>query len=267
MFKFITNRPFWVNLLVAILVAVGIFFLTLQMLGVITNNGQYLKVPSVVGKKTTEAIRLLESQGFDVLIKDSVYTDTAKKGIVLKQIPEASSTVKINRTVILTVNRVTLPLVDMPALQGKSLNFALEMLRRSHLNLGDTIFKPDFMRGSVLDQLFRGNKITSGTKLPWGSHVDLVIGGGLQEDAILVPDLVGMTYNEAKIILDENGIILGAVIPDQNVSDTGSAYIWKQMPPKYNDQKEPVYIQPGQLLDLWLSVEMKSPIDSLKNFE
>ena len=263
MFKFITDRPFWVNLLVAISIAAIVFFITLQMLGVITNNGQYLKVPSVVGKNTTEAIKILESQGFDVLIQDSVYTDTAKKGIVLKQIPEQSSTVKINRTVILTVNRVTLPLVDMPALQGKSLNFALEMLRRSHLKLGDTIFKPDFMRGSVIDQIFRGDKITSGTKLPWGSYVDLVIGSGLQGDAIMVPDLVGMTYNEAKIILDENGIILGAVIPDQNVSDTGSAYIWKQMPPKYNDQNVPVFIQPGQLLDLWLSVEMKNPVDSL----
>ena len=167
MFKFITDRPFWVNLLVAISIAAIAFFITLQMLGVITNNGKYLKVPSVVGKNTTEAIKILESQGFDVLIQDSVYTDTAKKGIVLKQIPEQSSTVKINRTVILTVNRVTLPLVDMPALQGKSLNFALEMLKRSHLKLGDTIFKPDFMRGSVIDQIFKGDKITSGTKLTW----------------------------------------------------------------------------------------------------
>jgi beta-lactam-binding protein with PASTA domain len=266
-FKFITDRPFWVNLLVAISIAAIAFFITLQMLGVITNNGKYLKVPSVVGKNTTEAIKILESQGFDVLIQDSVYTDTAKKGIVLKQIPEQSSTVKINRTVILTVNRVTLPLVDMPALQGKSLNFALEMLKRSHLKLGDTIFKPDFMRGSVIDQIFKGDKITSGTKLPWGSYVDLVIGSGLQGDAIMVPDLVGMTYEEAKIILDENGIILGAVIPDQDVTDSASAYIWKQVPPKYNDQKEPVYIQPGQLLDLWLSVEMKTPIDSLKTIE
>lgn len=267
MFKFITDRPFWVNLLVAISVAFAIFFFTLQMLGVITNNGKYLKVPSVVGRNTTEAIRMLESQGFEVLILDSVYTDTAKKGIVLKQIPEQSSTVKINRTVILTVNRVTLPLVDMPALQGKSLNFALEMLKRSHLKLGDTIFKPDFMRGSVLDQLFRGNIISSGTKLPWGSYVDLVVGGGLQEEAIMVPDLVGMTYNQAKMILDENGIILGALVTDNNVSDTASAYIWKQLPPTYNDQKEPVYIHPGQLLDLWLSVEMKTPIDYLKNLE
>jgi beta-lactam-binding protein with PASTA domain len=237
------------------------------MLGVITNNRKYLKVPSVVGKNTTEAIKILESQGFDVLIQDSVYTDTAKKGIVLKQIPEQSSTVKINRTVILTVNRVTLPLVDMPALQGKSLNFALEMLKRSHLKLGDTIFKPDFMRGSVIDQIFRGDKITSGTKLPWGSYVDLVIGSGLQGDPIMVPDLMGLTYEEAKIILDENGIILGAVIADPDVTDTATSYIWKQVPPRYNDQKEPVYIQPGQLLDLWLSVEMKTPIDSLKTVE
>lgn len=233
------------------------------MLGVMTNHGAYLTVPSVVGKKTDEAVKFLESKGFEVVIKDSVYTDTAKNGIVLKQIPDPNSTVKINRTVLITVNRVTLPMIDMPALEGKSLNFALEILKRSHLKLGDTIYRPDFMRGSVLEQLFRGNKITSGSKIPWGSRVDLVIGSGLNQDPILVPQMEGMTFEEAKILLQESGILLGAVVADPDVLDSAAAFIWKQSPPRYDDQKEPVYIQPGQLMDLWISKEMKNIIDTL----
>ena len=257
MFKFITDRPFWVNLLAVIVLSFLIFFTILQLLGVITNHGKYLSVPSVVGKKTTEAIKFLEDKGFEVIIQDSVYTDTAKMGIVLKQIPDPNSTVKINRTILLTVNRVTLPLIDMPALKGKSLNFALEILKRSHLVLGDTTFRPDFMQGSVLDQLYKGNEIKSGTKVPWGSSIDLVIGSGLNQAPILVPDLTGLTFEEAKIILDENGILLGALVPDPGITDTAAAFIWKQSPPRYDDQKVPVYIQSGQLMDLWLSVDPK----------
>jgi beta-lactam-binding protein with PASTA domain len=262
-FKFITDRPFWVNLLAVLTLSFLILFTILQLLGVITNHGKYLSVPSVVGKKTNEAIKFLEDKGFDVIIQDSIYTDTAKMGIVLKQIPDPNSTVKINRTILLTVNRVTLPLIDMPALEGKSLNFALDILKRSHLKLGDTIFRSDFMRGSVLAQEYEGNKILSGTKVPWGSSINLVIGSGLNETPILVPDLTGFTYDEAKIVLLENGILLGAIIPDQGITDTANAFIWKQSPPRYNEQKEPIYIQSGQLMDLWLSVDPKVLRDTI----
>ena len=256
MFKFITDRPLWVNLLVIIVLSAFLIFGMLELLGVITNHGKYLTVPSVVGKNTEDAIKILEEKGFDVEIQDSVYTDTASKGIVLKQIPDPLSTVKINRTVLLTVNRKTLPMVDMPALEGKSLNFALEIMKRSHLKLGDTVFRPDFMKGSVIEQNFHGGRIKPGAKLPWGSAVDLVIGSGLNDEPILVPDLVGLTFEEAKMVLQENGIIIGAVLTDEDVKDSAAAFIWKQLPPRYNEVKEPVYIQSGQLLDLWLTTDL-----------
>ena len=264
MFTFITKKPFWVNLLAAIVSAMLLFFLGIELLGTITNHGESMVVPSVVGKRTSDAIRYLEHNGFEVQIQDSVYTDTAKNGIVLKQLPDPNSTVKINRTILLTVNRVTLPLLNMPALEGKSLNFALEILKRSHLKLRDTIFRPDFMRGSVLEQRFRGDKIPPGSKIPWGSAVDLVIGSGLKDSLMLVPDLVGKTFNEGKEILQNSGILLGAVVTDPGLIDSGAAFIWKQVPPVVDDQHEPVRIRSGQLIDLWISKENKSILDSLK---
>ena len=264
MFRFITNRPFWVNLLVVIGLTILMVFVFLQLLGLITRHGQYLTVPSVLGMRTEQAVKALESKGFEVLIQDSVFTDTAKMGIVLKQLPDPNSTVKINRTVLLTVNRLTLPLVDMPALQGKTLNYALEILKRTHLELGDTLYKPDFMRGSVLEQQYNGNIISSGTKIPWGSKVDLVIGSGLTDMRIMVPSLIGLTLGEAKIVLDQNGIGLAAVIPDAGITDTLGAFVYKQNPPRFTDDKLPVYIQSGQLMDLWISPFMKVPKDSIQ---
>ncbi|RYY49165.1 MAG: PASTA domain-containing protein [Chitinophagaceae bacterium] len=257
MFRFITHRPFWVNLLAVIVLAFLIIFLLLKTLGGLTNHGDYLTVPSVLGKKTDDAIKFLEAKGFDVEIQDSVYTDTTKMGIVLKQLPDPNSTVKINRVVYLTVNRVTLPLVDMPSLQGKTLNYAIEILKRSHLVLGDTSFRPDFMLGTVLEQQFKGSSILSGAKLPWGSRVDLVIGSGLSDVRILVPDLIGLTLAEAKLQMDSHGLGLASTIVDPGVTDTLSAYVYKQNPPRFTEEKQGVYIQSGQLMDLWVSKEMK----------
>ena len=163
MFKFVTKRSFGVNLLAAIALALVLVFAFLQLLSWVTKHGQHLTVPDVNRKNTEEAIKMLESQGFDVVIQDSVYTDTLPNGIVIKQLPDPGATVKVNRTVFLTVNRVIPPMVDMPNLDGKTLDFALDILAKNHLELGDTIFKTSFMKGSVLEQLYHDKKIMPGT--------------------------------------------------------------------------------------------------------
>lgn len=262
MFKFITNRPFWVNFIAAIVIVLLLIFLFLKMLGWITKHGEYLKVPAVTGMKTTDAINLLEKQGFEVYIQDSVYTDTATKGVVLKQLPDPNATVKINRTVFLTVNRVTLPLVDMPRLEGQNLAFALKMLERNHLVLGDTSTRFDFMMGSVLEQQFNGIRIAEKTKIPWGSRISLIIGGGVENRVMAVPSLVGMTYVEAKAFLQETGIGMGAVLTDGIVSDTASAFVVKQRPDRFDMDGLQLTIRSGQLMDIWISQVMKNLADS-----
>ncbi|MEI9958436.1 MAG: hypothetical protein WDM90_19510 [Ferruginibacter sp.] len=55
MFKFITHRPLWVNMLAGLVLALLIFFVVLKTLGFITKHGEYLTVPAVIGKKTDDA--------------------------------------------------------------------------------------------------------------------------------------------------------------------------------------------------------------------
>ncbi len=263
MFTSLTNKPFWVNLLAAIGIGLLLIFLFLKTLGWITKHGSYLKVPAITGMKTNEAVKLLEKEGFNVYIQDSVFTDTAKRGVVLKQLPDPNATVKVNRTVFITVNRYIPPMLDMPKLEGQNLAFAIRMLERNHLKLGDTTFRPDFMMGSVLEQLYNGMRIPEKSKIQWGSTIDLVIGGGLESRQMAVPALTGMSYSEAKAYLDENGINLGAVIGDGVITDTASAYIIKQRPERLDAENMLIYIQSGQLMDIWISQQMKNPVDSL----
>ena len=261
-FKFITNKPFWVNLLAAIVIALLFLFLVLKTLGWLTKHGEYLKVPAITGMKTDEAIKLLEKQGFEVYIQDSIFTDTAKRGVVLKQLPDPNATVKINRTVFITVNRYVPPMIEMPKLEGQNLSFALQILERNHLKLEDTVYRPDFMVGSVLEQHYNGMRISEKTKIQWGSRITLIIGRGLESKEILVPSLMGLTFQEAKSILDDSGIGLGAIITDGKITDTASAFVFKQQPDRFDIDKIPVYIRSGQVMDVWISQIMKVVVDS-----
>src|SRR5437588_12375635 len=100
------------------------------------------------------------------------------------------------------------------------------------------------------------------SKVPWGSRINLSIGGGLQEEQILGPDLIGMTFAEAKQMLEDKGINLASVIAP-GVRDTAAAFVYKQNPERYDVGKQPVYIRPGQTMDLWLTSEPVD-VDSLK---
>lgn len=273
MFKFITRQPLIINLLAALVLAFLAGFIFFQSLGWITNHGDYLKVPSVTGKSVDAAVQLLEKQGFEVIITDSLYNDSLPLNTVKKQLPDANATVKVNRTVFLNINPVVLPLIDMPKLEGLSYRFAIDKLAKSHLVLGDTTMRPDFMKGSVLQQNYNGSEIAAGTKIRWGSSINLVIGGGLQEHRIPVPDLTGLTVAEAREILKNQGILLAAILTSGNVTDTANAFVYKQNPDILDIDHTPVYIQPGQTMDIWVQVSRPvtdslhtshNAIDSLK---
>jgi eukaryotic-like serine/threonine-protein kinase len=264
-FKFISKQPFWVNLFAAFLLIFLLGFLFLHSLSWFTNHGSYLKVPSVTGKKVDDAVKYLEDQGFDVTITDSLYNDSLPLNTVKKQLPDSGATVKVNRTVYLNVNPVELPMVEMPKIEGLSFRFALERLNKNHLKLGDTSRRPDFMKGTVLEQDYNGDKILPGTKLRWGSAVSLVIGGGLAQQKIPVPELYGLTLGEAKTELEAKGITLAAILPTGPISDTLKAFVYKQNPEARNEEGAPNYIQPGQTMDVWISSTPPQPDSSIIN--
>jgi Uncharacterized protein conserved in bacteria len=251
MFKFITHRPLWVNILVGVVIALVLFFIFIFSLNWFTHHDKALAVPQVTGKSLEEAKKLLESKGFDVAIQDSIYWDTAGPMQVLKQVPEPDEMVKVNRTVYLTINRSIPPFVEMPNLLGYSFRSAEMVLKNSSLRVGDTSFRPDFAKNAVLEQRHNGNIIKPGTRIPMGTKISLVLGDGVGEKQFVVPSLIGMSYSQARSLLEAHGLGFGAIIAT-GVEDTISAYIYDQRPRRYDDEKRFQYIRSGQLINIWL---------------
>jgi eukaryotic-like serine/threonine-protein kinase len=257
-FQFITKRPLWANILFAIALITVLLFIFLISLNWITHHGKILKIPQVTGKGLPDARQQLEKQGFDIVIQDSVYVDTIPPLNVVKQFPEADAEVKINRTVYLTINRSAPPLIQMPQLIGQSFRSAEILLKQTGLKLGDTSFVPDFAKNSIKKQLYNGQEIVFGTRIPMGAKIDLVISGGIADADMSVPDLIGMTYGEAKILMEGNNLEFGSTPADADVKDSNSAYIYFQSPARLSEDHKVNRIHSGQLIDVKLSV--KKPV-------
>jgi beta-lactam-binding protein with PASTA domain len=103
-----------------------------------------------------------------VIIQDSLFQDTVPPLQVLKQIPEAEATVKVSRTVYLTINRAIAPMIDMPNLVGMSFRNAELELKAKGLKVGDTTYVPDIAKNAVRDQLHNRESIrTRAQKSLW----------------------------------------------------------------------------------------------------
>jgi beta-lactam-binding protein with PASTA domain len=232
--------------------------LFLGSLDFITKHGNYEKVPSIVGKNVDEARRVLEAKGFEVEIQDSIYIDTIPKLAVVKQSPEGEEMVKVNRTVYLTINRSQPPLVEMPNLIGFSIRNAVMYLENLGLNIGDTTFRPDIAKNAVLEQIYNGQPIKAGEKIHMGSSISFVLGDGIGDTEITVPDLVGKTYSQVRSYLRGLSINYTPVV-DIDVTDTSNAYIYRQNPEVYSEpmpgQKVYNRIKQGQTIDIWLSAK------------
>lgn len=259
MFKFITSKPLWVNMLAGlglVIILVLIFFGSLSWL---TGYGKYEKVPSVISQNMVAAKQTLEAKGFDVVVQDSVYIDSFAKQAVVRQLPEAEATVKQGRTIYLTINRMIAPQVEMPSLAGFSIKSAEMYLQSLGLKLGDVSYKPDIARNSVLEQLIGDEPVKPGTKIPIGTVINFVLGSGVGGNEINVPSLVGMTLDEARSYLSTMSISIGSIVSIGPIRDSASAFVIRQTPDALSDSlgatgyRVPNRIRQGQLMDIFIS--------------
>lgn len=267
MFKFITHRNLLINILFGIflsLLAVVLFFL---MLGWITNHGSYETVPNITGKHIDVAKQMLEAKGFKVEVSDSVFDISQPKLNIIKQSPDADAVVKKGRTVYLTVNRLVAPKVEMPNLVGLSFKSAILYLEGLGLKLGDTSYIPDFTKNAVIKQMYNGQEIKQGTKIPIGSNISFVLGSGLGGE-VEVPNLIGLNYTDAISLLGSYKLSLGLPLLDVDVKDTAKAFVYKQDPAPYFEplpgQKIKSKTRAGAIIDVWLSVNQPPRDTSLQ---
>jgi beta-lactam-binding protein with PASTA domain len=257
-FRFITNKPLWVNILAVLVLTVLLVLIFFGSLDYLTKHNKYEKVPPVVGRNVDAARKMLEDKGFEVEIQDSLFIDSIPALAVIKQSPDAESDVKVNRTIYLTINRAQPPLIEMPNLVGFSIRNAEMYLENLGLHLGDTTFRPDIAKNAILEQLHNKKPIKAGTKIFMGSTIDFVLGNGVGTYEMAVPDLIGRRYSQVKSMLRSLDLNFTPVF-DPDVVDTPGSFVTRQSPQKItitaSGDRRYNRIKPGQTIDVWLSTK------------
>lgn len=226
---YLKTKSFRNNLIAAIGTVVGILLIAFFSLRYYTKHGEGLNVPEVKGLTLAQAVSKLEELGLRYEI-DSVYVMDKPPGIVTDQDPDANTFVKGNRTIYLTINTAQAPNVKFPDIENKSLREAQAILESYRLKLGDTTYKPDVAKDVVLEAYFGGQLIRSGEVLPTGSRINLTLGDGRGAEDIELPNLTGLTIDEAKMSLRGSVLTLGTITWEGAITDSATAVVVTQFP-------------------------------------
>jgi hypothetical protein len=242
-------KTFTVNVLLMGVVLYLITIVANLWLNSYTRHGEALSLPNLKGLNIEDAIKLLEQKKLRYLITDTVFVDNMPKLAVVEQNPSPNSNVKEGRIIYLSVNSNTGVWINMPNLINSSLRFAETVLAGQGLVKGNIIYKPDIAQNAVLDQLYKGQSIQPGTKVPKGATIDLVVGDGSGGTPITMPDLRGLTYQDAINVLKQTLLVPGVVVFEDGVTDTARAVVKRQNPPF----TEGATINTGSQVDLYLT--------------
>ncbi len=253
-FRFLFSRIFLKNLLIALTLGIVLLIAIFIWLKVFTHHGQAITVPDLTGLTQDEVGIITRSKNLRYKVTDSIFFKELPKGTVAKQNPKPGSKVKENRRLYLTMNALNPEMVTMPTLTGVTLRQSRTTLESYGLNLGKISYKPHIAVNVVLEQSINGQPIESGSMVPKGAEIDLVLGMGLSNETTEIPDLMGFNLYFAREILADRYLNTGAVIYDETVvddQDTANAFIWRQRP----EFEQGFRLHVGANIDLWLTTD------------
>jgi len=140
----------------AIGIGLGIIFVTAFLFGQVLlpfaiGRPEKVKIPDVVGMILAQAKRVLAEDKLHVVIRDSLYSETAKIDHVLEQTPSAGSLLKEEGTVFLVVSKGS-KMVTVPDILGTSFQDAMIILRNHNLRstVVDSVYSDSVARNAVL---------------------------------------------------------------------------------------------------------------------
>ncbi len=252
-FKFLLSKTFVINLVIAVIVTVGIYFTLIYSLNSYTHHGEGITVPDFTNLTYKDAKELAQQSHLKVIISDTTYSQETARGLIAAQIPSMESVVKSERTIYLTINSLNAEMISMPNFVGASLRQALVDAEIYGLKIGELSYQPDLAKNNVLEQKINGEIIPEGTRVEKGSFVDLTLGMGLSNEKVFIPLLLNKNIQEADSMLRAKYLNTGAQFYDSNIktaTDSSSAIIYKQEPEPFNKN-----FKPGDFVDLWFTLD------------
>ena len=203
------------SVIAAVLIGIVIIVLAAWKLDLLPGSGseeegaesaELVEIPEVTGQNSEEVRETLLRLG---LTPEIVYAESSdySEGIVISVDPAAGTSVSVGAGVTLTVS-VGQNGIEVPDVLGMSIAEATSNLERK----GFTVNRTEGPSDTYEKGLVAAMNPAGGTTAPGGSAITITISTGPDtEGKVPVPDLSGISQDEAMAILVENGLQLGKV--------------------------------------------------------
>ena len=209
-------------IIVALLAAIA--YLGSGLLG--GGSDKMVPVPNFIGMNYAEEIKNnseYDSFTFRIIEEEDTSGDY-EDGEVMEQDPEADTEVKEGSRITLTIAEVSdgntgdETMVPVPSIIGKSYENAQSALRAAGLNVSRTEQSSE----TIAEGYVISCDPDVGTQVATGSTVNVVVSTGSANTNKSVPNLTGLTQEQAKAALEKAGLKLGSVTEEESSSKAGT---------------------------------------------
>jgi beta-lactam-binding protein with PASTA domain/predicted Ser/Thr protein kinase len=164
---------------------------------------ELIGVPDVQGKKLADAKKAITDAGLKPNVEQE-FSDTVKKGLVIRQSPDPGVKIEKGKAVTITVSSGPAP-VAIPDVSGKTKDEAKAILEARDFKVTFTeAFSTTVKKGDAV-----GTDPPAGTKAAKGSEVTLIVSKG--PESFKMPDVVGMTVEDATKKLEDLGLKVNVI--------------------------------------------------------
>lgn len=207
--NFIRSKVFWRNMGFISLIFIGLLIGVFLGLNVYTRHGQMYELPKVVGYFVDEMDEVEGMQHFKVIVTDSIYTPGEYEGKILTQDPKVGAKVKKGRKIYVIVTSSEGEFIPMPYCLDQSVRSAVNQLTNVGLGVGKFIFNIGDFNNVVVGQRYKGRSIDEGIQIQRGEKIDLVVEMNQERYMTDLPNIIGLTEDEAEKRLWEASLNVG----------------------------------------------------------
>lgn len=174
------------NLLIILISGIILIILTLMFLHVYTKHGQHVVVPRLEGLQIEEANTILNAQGLQVEVIDSIYRRDAVPGAIIDQTPNANNRVKEGRSIYVSIYSKSPQQITVPGLEDYSVRQATALLNSLGFTQLTIEEAPAEFSGLVMSVESRGRRLAPDEQIPADSPLKLIVSNSSLLDSLAV---------------------------------------------------------------------------------